>query len=334
MIDSALLRRFGGPAVALLGSVGLWHATARGYDPAALAAAEQQLLSPLQTPFTHRFVQAGKHQIHTLVGGEGPPLVMLHGHGGGVGVWLNNLDLLARHFRVYALDWLGWGRSERPSFPGRHAEAARNWWLNGLEDWRRAVGLTDFYLLGHSLGGWLAAEYALVFGQHVRHLILENPAGLVPDVTLHKSLYYLLSPQRMVQAIGPLGPWLVGNACAEEAASCAAGKALLAYYYQLSVAPLSGQVAFEKVLLPNAWSLPLFDRADSLAVRTTLLWGLQDDMFRFRHAHQFIDRLPHGQLVPLVEAAHSPHSDHAAAFNEAMVRLRYEQGERALGQAS
>jgi abhydrolase domain-containing protein 5 len=314
-----VLRRYA-PAFALMGTMGLLRASTPVHDPAALAEAEARVLSHIKTPLTHRFVQAGTHQLHTVIGGSGPALVMLHGHGGGVGVWSHVLDALAQHFRVYAVEWLGWGRSERPVFTGATPEEARDWWIHSLEDWRRAMGLTDFFLLGHSLGGWISAEYALAYGQHLRHLLLVNPAGLTDYSELAKNLFYYVSPQRVVQAIGPLGPRLVEYGCREEADRCpSGGEALLEYYYRLSMAPLSGQLAFEHILTLRNWQLPIVPRAEGLTMPTTILWGLNDELLRIRHAHYLHARLPRGQMVLIPDAEHSPHCTAPERFLEAVI---------------
>lgn len=91
------------------------------------------------------------------------PLVLLHGFGGGVGLWVKNLSAFAGEERpVYALDMLGFGRSSRPTF-GRDAKDAEEQFVQSLEDWRKAEGLEHMILLGHDLGGYVSTAYALKY---------------------------------------------------------------------------------------------------------------------------------------------------------------------------
>lgn len=89
------------------------------------------------------------------------PLVLLHGLGSGVALWCMNLDALAASSRpVYALDLLGFGRSTRPHFSSDAMEAETQM-IRAVEEWRREMKLENFILLGHSMGGFLAASYAI-----------------------------------------------------------------------------------------------------------------------------------------------------------------------------
>jgi pimeloyl-ACP methyl ester carboxylesterase len=54
-----------------------------------------------------------------------------------------------------------WGASSRPDFTCKSTEETESWFIDSLEEWRKAKNLDNFILLGHSLGGYIAARYAL-----------------------------------------------------------------------------------------------------------------------------------------------------------------------------
>ncbi len=70
----------------------------------------------------------------------------------------------------------------RPPFPAKSREDAEDFFLSSLQRWREAMGMEKMVLVGHSLGGYLAASYALQYPQHVQHLVLVCPAGVVSHV--------------------------------------------------------------------------------------------------------------------------------------------------------
>ena len=120
-------------------------------------------------------------EIRTLKFDQGfskctPTLVMLHGLGAGLGVWAPCFDSLSRKFPVYALDLPGFGRSTRTPFFGNRRDIEYQF-ANFLEEWRDAVGLENFVLLGHGFGGYIATLYAIRHPERVRHLILVEPWG-------------------------------------------------------------------------------------------------------------------------------------------------------------
>lgn len=67
----------------------------------------------------------------------------------------------------------------RPPFRARSRQEAEDFFLDALAKWHEELGLGKMVLLGHSLGGYLAASYALRYPEHVEHLILVCSAGMV-----------------------------------------------------------------------------------------------------------------------------------------------------------
>ncbi|KFA67661.1 hypothetical protein S40285_00904 [Stachybotrys chlorohalonatus IBT 40285] len=116
-------------------------------------------------------------------------LVMVHGYGAGLGFFYKNFEPITRipGLKLYALDMLGMGNSSRPPFK-IHAKKredqvteAENWFVDALEEWRKARKIERFTLLGHSLGGYLAVSYALKYPGRLKKLILASPVGIPED---------------------------------------------------------------------------------------------------------------------------------------------------------
>ena len=153
---------------------------------------------------------------------EAIPLVMLHGFGCGFVQFYKNLDHIHSKRRVFGIDLPGFGRSTRIPFTP-DAQTAEEEFVEALESWRQGVGLNEFILLGHSLGGFLSCAYAMKHPSRVRHLVLVDPWGfpVCPEnfefrnARLRGRWQFLLkaiapiaariNPLSPVRAAGPLG---------------------------------------------------------------------------------------------------------------------------------
>lgn len=108
-----------------------------------------------------------------------PAIVLLHGYASGSALFMFNIDdLVARGWRVYSVDWLGCGCSERPNFWPRSTDETERFFLEALDAWRVAHGLQRMVLLAHSMGGYLACNYAMRYPGRVAHLLLASPGGV------------------------------------------------------------------------------------------------------------------------------------------------------------
>ncbi len=113
--------------------------------------------------------QVGDVQIAYEVAGEGHPLVFISGVGYGGWFWHKIVPPLAEHFQVITLDNRGAGESDKP--PGPYTTAMMAADTAGLLD---ALGIRKAFVLGHSLGGFIAQELTLAHPDLVERLILAS----------------------------------------------------------------------------------------------------------------------------------------------------------------
>jgi pimeloyl-ACP methyl ester carboxylesterase len=119
-------------------------------------------------------VQVGETAMHFLKGGNGRPAVFLHGVEGPEG-WLAIHEALAANATVYAPAAPGFGETPRPEWAESisHLALLHLWFL-------QAVGLRSVDLIGAGVGGWIAAEMAVMCPDTLAHLVLVDAAGVRP----------------------------------------------------------------------------------------------------------------------------------------------------------
>mgnify|MGYP005836966831 CR=1 FL=1 len=126
-----------------------------------------------------RTIQIKGHTIFYVVKGEGEPLLLIHGYGAGCWVWEKQVDVLAKEYRVYALDIIGYGYSDRPRI-----EYTPETYIHFLRDFMDGLGMERATLIGNSMGGGIAWAVAALFPERVKRLVLIDcvPADVLSQV--------------------------------------------------------------------------------------------------------------------------------------------------------
>lgn len=248
-----------------------------------------QPLSRLETPYPTEdvYIYRQGHRLHYQVAGplDAPTLVLLHGIGGNVNWWQMNMPTFSQHFRTYALDLPGFGRSWRLRKPFSIDEGAIY-----LHDWLDFLGLEKVNLLGHSMGGQIAARFASQHPDCVSRLVLVAPSGLW--VTTKQRLKWL---RDMPKVSVPLNQ-------------------------TLSIA--TGTMRTDLVTLGISLKAILADRGAAptlaaLTVPTLLLWGGSDGVLPpalGEQALQLLQKAP-ARLEYVAGGTHNMMYDQAAEFN-------------------
>src|SRR3989442_7064706 len=132
--------------------------------------------------------------LHYLVEGRGPAVVLVHGLGGFAESWRHTLRGLAGRTTVYALDLPGFGASAKPRTRYRLP-----YFAGALHAFMEALGIQGASLLGHSLGAAVAVTYAVTHPARVERLTLV--AGVVPGFGYRPSWVYRLRPPPLIREV-------------------------------------------------------------------------------------------------------------------------------------
>ena len=106
-------------------------------------------------------------KIRRLVSGHGPPILLVHGLGEFLEIWISNIAGLSQKFTVYAMDLPGHGLSEKT-----REDYTLGFSVNFIAKFMKAAGLHKVNLVGHSLGGAICVGFAMNFPDKVDNLVL------------------------------------------------------------------------------------------------------------------------------------------------------------------
>ena len=111
--------------------------------------------------FERRRVDTGEATINCVIGGSGPPVLMLHGFPQNLAMWARVAPRLAEHFTIVCADLRGYGDSSKPKCASDHSNYAFRTMANDQLALMRALGFSRFHVVGHDRGGRAGHRLAL-----------------------------------------------------------------------------------------------------------------------------------------------------------------------------
>ncbi|MGQ0483278.1 MAG: alpha/beta fold hydrolase [Pseudonocardia sp.] len=269
---------------------------------------------PLRRVELHQRVVHGYRRAFR-VAGAGPPLVLLHGIGDSSVTWEPVQASLARNHLVIAPDLLGHGDSDKP-----RADYSVAGFANGLRDLLGVLGVDRVTLVGHSLGGGVAMQFAYQFPERTERLILVGSGGAGPEVNPALRLLTLPGAQAALSLLRmPTSRWQMqaGVACLR-LLDTALGQDAPDLLRAVDALPdATSRAAFIRSLRAVVdWRgqvITMLDRCYLTAGMPTLLvWGSRDALVPAGHAYRAHAAMPGSRLEIFDGAGHFPfHTDPA-----------------------
>jgi proline-specific peptidase len=264
-----------------------------------------------------KYVRVGEINTHYLVAGEGEPVILVHGGGPGVLDWELNIGPLSQHHRVYALDLVGFGYSDKPEV---------NYTIPYFADFVRhfmdTLELEQVSLVGLCMGGGTTLGVALESPQRVEKLVLVASCGLGKEVGA--------GIQRLLSRLMPLLPSAFlkrwdnpdKNRFRRDLERMVYDPKvitddLLNKQYELQSLALDVRLNFWKNFFSFSGQRTNFrNRLHEIAMPTLIICGQEDEVYPLAHAHTAHELINNSQLHIFPKCGHVPPREKPNEFNQ------------------
>jgi pimeloyl-ACP methyl ester carboxylesterase len=259
------------------------------------------------TSLRRRTVGIHGHDVSYRMAGDGPAILLIHGIAGSSTTWRAVMPALDENYTVIAADLLGHGHSAKPR--GDYSLGA---YASGIRDLLAVLGRERVTLVGHSLGGGVAMQFAYQFPDWAERLVLVASGGLGKEVSpLLKAvtlpgaefvLPFVLNPRirqtaELPGAVARRVGWRPSDTLAE------------VWRSYTTLTERHGQMAFvhtvRSVIDLAGQRVSAHDRLYlAAAVPTLIVWGEEDRIIPVAHAHRTAEAIPGARLEILPGAGH------------------------------
>jgi abhydrolase domain-containing protein 6 len=249
--------------------------------------------------FQEGFQSAGRFTLHFYersVHASEHTIVLVHGLGTSASTWVRILPSLDRRWNIIALDLPGYGLSSindgQPFAPLRELYGTVGEFLA-----TKVPG--SCVLLGHSLGGWIAAHVALQHPERIRHLILSDNAGVFTDETLEQGKAFLVDSledvTRLLKTLWFRYPW---------------------YFIPFSGAVLNDlrQHRVSEFVQSIKQDDFLNDDLHRLTMPVSIIWGREDRLISMKSVEIMRQEIPHHRVFVIDRCGHVPQLERPAEY--------------------
>lgn len=262
--------------------------------------------------FSQGWLDAGGTRTRYLASGEPdkPPLLLLHGTGGHAEAYVRNLRAHGEHFRTYAIDMLGHGWTDKPGVPMEISA-----YVDHLVRVLDALGLRRAHISGESLGGWVAARFAIQHPDRIARLVLNTTGGSRADpqvMSRLKELTLRAATDPSWDFVKARLEWLMHDKrhvnddliATRQAIYSAPGAAAA---MQRALALQEMDVRVRNLLTPDDWG--------NIGAETLVLWTDHDPTNPVEEGQRIASMIPGAKFAVMRGCGHWPQWEDAATFD-------------------
>lgn len=268
--------------------------------------------------FAQGYLTAGGYRTRYLHAGQHgqPPLILLHGTGGHAECYSRNLLAHGEHFDTYAIDLIGHGYSDKPSFPYE---------IDVYVEHVRAVidtlGFNQIRLSGESLGGWVAARFALKYPERVTQIVLNTTGG----ATMNLEVMQRIKTLTMAAVVTPTWDtvkarleWLMADPATVTDDLIACRQAIYQAPGMLEAMPhilclQEPEIRVRNNLTDDEWR--------AIKAPTLVLWTDKDPTAAVEVGERITSLIPNSEFALMIGCGHWPQFEDPETFNTLHLRF-------------
>jgi len=244
--------------------------------------------------------------------GAGPDVILLHGLGADRASWRTTVPALTAKYHVYVPDQVGFGQSDKPLIDYRVATL-----VDFLNVFYRKLGIMKATLVGNSMGGWVAMDFALAHPDKVDRLVLVDSAGLSSKRTggmpPASDVLRSLNPATVAQEEQLLSEVFYNKSFANEEFAERA--------FAIHLIKNDGYT-IDRMLASLLRGEDMVDgKLGAIKAPTLVAWGKEDALVPLAAGKALAEDIHGAQLVVFDDCGHVPMVEKAAEFNAALVKF-------------
>ncbi|GAB1545481.1 alpha/beta fold hydrolase [Scytonema sp. NUACC21] len=288
----------------------------------------------MQTPTDQYISVDGIKTRYWQVGEQGTPLVLIHGAGGAIDYWYKNVFALAKQHRVYALDLVGSGKSDKPARTYTYDDLSRF-----TISFMNAVGIPQASLIGASAGGAIALKLTLAFPERVNKLILVGSAGLGKKVAFTARLTSIPGIGEALNRPSLATARFFIRQCAYNPEPFLNDEFINLVYRNLSLEVLQFQLRTFRTT-SSFWGInseflrSIVERLSEIQVPTLVIWGKQDKLIPVAYASIAAQNIAFAKLQLFERCGHWCYLEYPDEFNQSVIEFLSEPSRTPLLQKS
>lgn len=251
-----------------------------------------------------KFVNVDGNKIRYLESGDSKKvIVLIHGLGASAERWEFVIPLFEKNFRVIVPDLIGFGYSDKPS-----VDYTMEFFADFLLNFLNEIKVSKLNLIGSSLGGQIAAEFACNNKEMIKKLVLISPSGAMKKATPALDAYVMAA----------LYPTTAGAKNAFEMMTGVGRRIdqkIIEGFIERMRLP-NAKMSFMSTLLGLKNSEALTSKLTEIIAPTLIIWGEKDPVIPIKNADSFVSSIQDCRFYKMPECGHTPYAESPDKFFE------------------